>query len=204
MDSRDLVSFFIAAMGAAVFLIADASGQQSGAPYSHPGRVLDITTEDPVSASIKAWPRSEQTGSDGDCVMYGDAPLDSQLSDSASGSFELAIEPAQRTYTVAYCASGYHTRVDRDLPNATDGAPVMPTPARLWPVATPTSGSTEYANEVIRRAVIALNELAYLRSLNSEQFQITMSDYIAVVAETDKEKADVLSGLSVLTSAWGQ
>lgn len=204
MDRSHLASYFVVAVATVLYLRGDAIGQQSGGPLAHPGRVLDILTDDPVSASVKAWPRSEQTGTDGDCVMYGDAPLDSKLSDGSSGGFELTIESAQRTYTVAYCASGYHTRVDRDLPNSTNGTPVSPTPARLWPVAEPTSGSTEYADEVIRRAVIALNELAYLRSLNDNQFQSTMSGYIALVAETDKAKADVLSGLTGLTSAWGQ
>lgn len=202
MGSSRMASFLVGAIGVAI-VFGSARGQQQGSPWMHPGRVLDSLTDNPVSASVKAWPMSEQTGEDGDCVLYGDAPLDSRTSDGGSGEFELAIESAQRTYTVAYCASGYHTRVDRDLPNAASGTPVLPTPARLWPVAAPTSGSTEYADEVLRRAVIALNELAYLRSLNADQFDTTMVGYVTVLAASNKERADVLSGLSNLTAAWG-
>ena len=162
------------------------------------------STSNPIGASVKAWPKSERTGTDGECALYGDAPLDSKLSDGGSGGFELAIEPAQRTYTVTYCASGYHTRIDRDLPNNTNGTPVLPTPARLWPVEAPTAGSTEFAEAVRNRAVIALNELAYLRSLNADQFDTTMVEYQNVLSDIDKDKADAWSGLSNLTAAWGQ
>lgn len=204
MGILNRASLAFVAMSSVLLTVDIAAGQQSGTSFTHPGRALDMKTSKPVKVSVKAWPKSEQTGEDGNCVMYGDAPLDATFSNAKGGQFTLKINSAKPTYTVVYCENEYHTRVDRDIPNSSDGTPVMPTPARLWPVAASTSASTEFNDAVVRRAVIALNELAYLQSINKEQFDSAIANYAEIVGKDSDRAAEALINLPNLAAAWAR
>lgn len=201
MFRRYLAALLLVALMAGGGLYEAAIAQQGG--LVHPGQALDKFNRDPVVGSVTAWPRFVRTGDDGGCATYGDVPLDTQFSD-ASGRFAVSIDAAQRTYTITYCANGYYQRTDRAIANAPNGAAVLPTPAALWPVAVQTSGSEAFDTAVRDQAVLALNELAYLRSLNPEQFGSAMSAYANILAETDGGKAETFQALSNLVEAWGR
>jgi hypothetical protein len=200
MDNRVLASVFFIAVALAIGVLEDASAQNSGT-LMHPGRVLDRFAKDPVVASVTAWANSERTDKDGSCDQFGEAPIDAKTSASKDGRFKLGIQSSYPTFTVVYCASGYHSRTDRFQSNTTNGTSLDPLPAELWPVQTQ---EAMYSNEVRRTAIVALNELAYLRSVNSDEFETVMGELIPVVAETSKAQADALSQFTNAVAAWGQ
>lgn len=193
------------------FGIASAA---SGQEYRHPGRVLSYENGTPVGASIKAWPQSRKTGSDGDCSRYGDSTLDSKTSSTEDGRFELRINEAKRTYTVTYCTADYVPRDDLDLPNDRNGEPVIPTPVYLWP-RTPqfpqvsphlsSTPSTPSITESVKRRIIhALNELSYLRKVSPENFSIAFDELHTVVSETSKNHAELILTLRRVVQDWNQ
>lgn len=202
MLGRNLSNFLVITLGAGALMLGEAIGEADS--QRHPGRTLEQGTDQPVVAAIKAWPRSDQTGSDGDCPMYGDAPLDSRIS-QGDGNFELSIASGQRTYTVVYCASGYYTRVDRDLPNDTDGEAVIPLPVHIRSVASMQSGSAvDFDKQVVRLAVFTLNELSYLRGIDSERFDAALRQYSEVLEGTDSKGAQILGALSNVAADWAK
>ncbi len=154
-------------------------------------------------ASVKAWPNSEPTGSEGDCGLYGEKPLASVISD-AGGAFELALDADQKTYTAVYCANGYTTYVARDLPNLTDGDATIPIPVFLRAKASQQTGAADFPGDVIRTALGALNELAYLRSVDSERYNSAINDYASLIKETDGNRAELFLALANVTASWGK
>jgi len=201
MLGRNLSNCFVVGLGAGALMLGEAVGESGG--NNHPGQTLEQASGQPVVASVKAWPRSDQTGSDGDCPMYGDAPLDSRTSEN-DGAFELSIESGQPTYTVVYCANGYYTRIDRDLPNASDGEPIIPRPVYLKSVASMQTGEAlaQFDVQVVRLSLYALNELAYLRSVNPERFDSAISQYAEVLGEPDSKGAVIFRSLSGSAAEW--
>ncbi len=182
--------------------IAFAAERQYGG--KHPGRVLDNQTRSPLSVSIKAWPLSKRSGKDGDCSLYGDAPIDSRTSNAGDGRFELYIDKKHGTYTVTYCASGYWPRDDRDLPNEADGINVVPTPVFMYPKESHTSDSASYRNSIRRRAIASLNNLGYLQKGDSEQFGKVMEELASDVASGSEERAKLIQQFSKLIQAWAE
>ena len=165
--------------------------------------MLERASGNPIVASVKAWPNSEPTGSDGDCGLYGVKPLASAVSD-AGGTFELQIDADQKTYTVVYCANGYTTYVGRDLPNLGDGEPTMPIPVFLRLKASQQTGAADFEGDVVRTALSALNELAYLRSIDSERYDSAISDYASLIKGTDGNRAELFLSLANATASWGK
>jgi hypothetical protein len=141
-----------------------------------------------------------RTGTSGDCPLFGKAPLASTNS-SGDGRFSLAIDKEKRTYTVTYCVNGYVPRADRDLPNTANGTPVIPNPARLWPVTVkPTEAAFHEAIE--RRVLASMNDLAYLHSVSPEQFGRGMSDLARTLKLSSDNDAAVVDNLSRLVQSW--
>ena len=165
--------------------------------FFHPGRVIERGTDAPVSADVKAWAAARRTGESGDCPEFGDAPVDARTSDPASGDFSVTVPSEVRTYTVVYCANGYHRKVDRHLPND-KGSPVFPFPARLRKQ----SESPELDADTVRLALFALNELAYLYEVNPESFMNSLNEYRSLVSERDGTAGEVLGALPILIAQW--
>lgn len=134
-----------------------------------PGRVIEFRSNGPLAVAVKAWPESGQTGSEGNCPLFGKSPYDSTESSPKDGSFTLKIDPKVNTYTVTYCANGYYPRADRDL-RATNPY-VTPRPVRLYP-----QDAGLDAGVVRMEVVAALNNLAYLRSVDSNAFDAAIKD----------------------------
>lgn len=171
---------------------------EAWADHLHPGRVIERGSNAPVSADVKAWAKARQSGDTDNCPEFGEAPVDARTSNPADGKFELKVPTTVRTYTVVYCANGYHRKVDRHLPNDEDGSPVVPLPARLRKQS---DGAASEA-DAVRLAVFALNELAYLYEVNPDAFFAALKKYSAVISEQDGQAAEVMSTLPDLVVQW--
>ncbi len=158
----------------AIVLVVSGCAAIASAPQSqpHPGRVVEYGPNGrPLSVMIKAWPESTQTGQEGKCPLYGKSPLDSTQSSSSDGSFTLKVDPMVNTYTVTYCASGYYPRADKDLRAST--LYVTPRPVRMYPSNTEAGLD---ADLIRTETISALNNLAYLRSIDSKKFDNAIKD----------------------------
>jgi hypothetical protein len=133
----------------------------------HPGRIVEMGANRPLHVDVKAWPESSQTGKEGECPLYGRAPLDSTSSDPKDGRFLLQVDATKRTYTTTYCASGFYPRTDRDIPNRGDGSPVIPNPVEML---SRTSDRRAYESSVRSKTTALLNDLVYLESINPGAF----------------------------------
>ncbi|SDA97000.1 hypothetical protein [Mesorhizobium qingshengii] len=193
MAGRLLPSLGLVALGAGLGMSFGAFGESTN--FSHLGQVIEYQTGRPVEAAIKAWPQSVRTGRDGDCSLYGDTPLDSRRSDG-DGHFQLEISSESHTYTVTYCASGFVPRDDRDLPNDRQGE-VLPTPARLWPIKMSEGDAVAFNQAVASRLVFSLNEIAYLRKVDTKAFQ----QIVDQIAERSPD-GDTIQALSSLAGLW--
>lgn len=198
MDRRLCSVAYVIATG---LIFGAGSSSVFAAENEHPGRVIDRIEKRGMASSIKAWRLPRRTGGDRSCPDYGDAPLDSRVSDTATGSFAVKIDTDNRTYTLVYCANGYHTKVDRNLPNDADGSPVVPFPVRLRRQSDPSATSD---NEVLRYTLRTLNELSYMRSINQEAFDKILDEYANTLGETDDRSAEVLRSLINLINTWSQ
>jgi hypothetical protein len=119
-----------------------------------------------LAVAVKAWPESRETSREGDCPLFGDRPLDSIQSNGRDGRFQLKVDAKKNpTYTITYCAANYYPRADRDLPSRSRD--VIPNPVRMHPL---TQGRKLDEDVVTRETLSALNNLAYLRSINPDQF----------------------------------
>jgi hypothetical protein len=192
--------YLFAATALILFGTVYSSLAQTASDVNHPGRVVDFSNNHNISVTIKAWTNSKPTGKEGKCSIFGDPPIDSKTSDGTSGKFSLAIPKTKKTYTVTYCSSQYFPRYDRDLPNEPDGVAIMPMPVRLWPTAAEKK-SPLFASAVRRRAIIALNDLAYLRSLDPEQFKLVISNLASQIASASNSRAKVLQSFADLVNS---
>lgn len=163
----------------------------------HPGRVIERGSSAPVSSDVKAWEPQQRTDQSS-CPEYGSSPVDTQISDGSTGEFGLKIPTDVRSYHVVYCANGYHNRVDRHIPNDSDGSPVIPIPAQLRAQ----SETAAVDGDTVRLAVFALNELAYLFEVNPEGFKAALSEYSGVVGARDSGAGEVLGSLPDLIAQW--
>jgi hypothetical protein len=94
--------------------------------------------------------------------------------------------------------------VDRDIPNAGDQVPVVPTPVRIWSVEASSKTTDAYTADVVRTIVFALNQLAYLRSVNPDAYQSAVSGYVELLSGGDSAKAEAVNQLASLAGTWGQ
>ncbi|MDX6444434.1 MAG: hypothetical protein QOH71_1508 [Blastocatellia bacterium] len=166
MDRKSIV--VVCAFALTLLLTAFETVAVAPQAQPRPGRVVEYGSNGPLAVGIKAWPESSQTGTEGNCPLYGKAPLDSTESSSKDGSFTLKIDPKLNTYTVTYCANGYYPRADRDL--RASNPFVAPRPVRLY-----SQGPLD-ATLVRMEVVNALNNLAYLRSIDSSAFDSALKD----------------------------
>lgn len=194
MARRLLPSLGLVALGLGLGTAFSAFGESTA--FNHVGQVIEYQTGRPVEASVKAWPQSTRTGRDGDCSLYGDAPLDSRTS-ADDGQFQLSISNENHTYTVTYCAPGFVPRDDRDLPND-EGARVLPNPATLWPIKMSDADVVAFNQAVKRRLISSMNEIAYLRNVNIDAFQQAVSQ----VAETSPDRGSTIRTLAELGAGW--
>jgi hypothetical protein len=200
MGYRVCITVALVALGFALGTVWSAFGQPSSrAGYEHPGKAVNIISYTPIYAEVKAWPQSVRSGNAGDCPLYGNTPIDSTMS-TPGGDFALAIPPSNRTYTVTYCASGYQPRADRDLPNRQNRSPVIPMPAGLYPL---NNQNNDALGDVIeRQAVGAVNNLAYLRSVNADRFNVVMSRLAEDVGTDSQSRAAAIRALASLVAEW--
>ena len=169
---------------------------------TRPGRAVENESFRGLSVSVKAWPNSKSTGKDGNCPLYGDAPLDSATSGN-DGNFKLSIAKDKKTYTVVYCQSQYVPRVDRDLPNSNkDGTAVIPIPAVLFPTENKADTALQIDEAVKRRIVASFNDLAYLRTVNPEIFEKAVSDLSRDIATSSGTRAGLVNNFARAVQAW--
>ena len=175
-----------------------------GQSLTRPGKAVEFENSKPLSVSVKAWPNSKSSGKDGNCPLYGDAPLDSATSNPNDGRFKLSITKIKKTYTVVYCQTGYVPRVDRDVPNTgKDGASVIPTPAFLFPADNKTAVAGALIDEAVKRHVVTFfNDLSYLRSVNPDIFEKAVSDLSSDVATSSETRAKIISSFARSVQAW--
>ncbi|WP_343717379.1 hypothetical protein [Inquilinus sp.] len=198
MVVRYVAPVLIISLAGALSLLGSAHGQQEG-PKRHDGRIIDYRQSTPVIATVKAWRNSDPTNDRDTCPPYGDAPLAAGTS-MGDGTFTFVIDASTPTYTMVYCADGYYPRADRDLPNGPDGTPIIPVPARLWPIDENPAKSAIYPDAVRARLLVSLNELAYLRSLNAEAFNSVVLTYSK---EVGGGGAEAVQALASATARWG-
>jgi hypothetical protein len=96
--------------------------------------------------------------------------------------------------------NGYHPRADRDLPNRKGGF-VIPTPAELYPVAA-AQNADFVDDDIARKAMAAMNNLAYLYSINPERFGIAMNALASDVTSTSDNRAALIRTLAGIVAAW--
>lgn len=172
----------------------------------HPGIVIERDTHRPLAAQTVASDHDKETGRSGNCPEYGNT-VDADESDADSGEFLIGIPDTLSLYTMVYCANGYHSRVDRRIKNDEDGAPVIPTPVSLNRVAG-TDAEINEQREWIERftaavTAYALNELAYLHSIDAAAFNDGMSRYQEELAARGQGRAaEALGGLLWAVIEW--
>jgi hypothetical protein len=201
MDRRvGLFGLAVTVAGIALGL-AHAAGQSSSARLVHPGEVTDRASGAPLWATVIAWPAGTRTAPDGHCETADAPPLAATETDPASGTFSVAIPEEQRLYAVVACANGYFPARQLFLPNDTDGFPVLPKPIGLWPVDV-SAATAQYRTEVIAAATTAANELAYLRSVDPEQFDAALGVLAEAIAPGDEFSAKALQSLGFVAGNW--
>jgi hypothetical protein len=135
---------------------------------SHPGRVIDSRTQQPISADITAYTVQGQTGDSGGCPMYGVA-LDAKQADSHTGDFTLKITDDQQAFRTTFCRTEYYPRTEVE-DNSKGGSLVQPYPTEIFP----RSGSPEDFTASIHRTVKrVLSDLRYLQGLRPKEFSQT-------------------------------
>jgi hypothetical protein len=152
------------AISVGVMLVGFALGAQQPQARPHSGYVEDVSTGRPMVVDIKAWPASREAAKQGNCPIFGEFPLDSVRS-GEDGIFQLKVDSVRPTYTVTYCVADYYPRVDRDIPN--ESPAVIPKPVFVYPRR---ASQNAYGSFVRREIVGALNNLAYLQSINPKAF----------------------------------
>jgi hypothetical protein len=173
-----------------------ASGQQT---LKHPGRVVEIGANKPLSVDVRAWPESKQTGKEGDCPLYGKAPLYSTQSTSNDGRFVLNVSGTNPTYTTTYCASEYFPRADRDVPNKGDGSPVMPFPVEMYPRKL---DQKSYEQAVRSKTTALLNDLVYLQSINPEGFDSVVKTLASDIGRGAPQREKLITNVRDLILDW--
>lgn len=180
-----------------------ALGQQA---LQHPGQVLlvDKSGNKPIELDIKAWPESKETGKQADCPVFGNAPLDATRSESAAGRFQLKVDAKHRTYTTTYCANGIFPRADPDIVNVRNGSPVVPTPVEVYARAGDRATYQAALEQKLTRFIGVLNDLAYYRSINADQFNETIKQLSSTLADRDPNRAKLLGDFSSFVQQWKQ
>lgn len=179
---------FVALASSTVVIGAFVTTATAPQRQDYPGQVLEARTNRPLAVSVKAWPSVPKTADEGGCPTFGSAPLDSTDSNGKDGQYTLRIDPRNSLYNTTYCANGYYPQRNKDLSSA--DPKVMPVPVEMAPRKPNNQLDSEY---VRMKTVSALNSLAYLRSINPEQFDNLVRDIpranglAAVVRDWDKD-----------------
>jgi len=112
-------------------VLLSLTGSAEQKRHSHPGTIVDAVTGNGIEANASAYGSQKQVG-DGGCPKYEDW-LDSQRSESGTGSFAFYIDSNRSSYLAAYCQGGYIARVVTSNDNKRDGTRVQPDPVSLYP-----------------------------------------------------------------------
>ena len=162
--------------GALLGVTQGTTAQQS---LQHPGQVLlvDKAGNRPIELDIKAWPESKETGKQGDCPLFGKAPLDATRSEGKEGHFRLKVDARNRTYTTTYCGSGIFPRADPDIVNVRDGTTVVPMPVEVYARDYDRAAYQAALEQKIVRLIGLLNDLSYYQRVNADGFEGTMKQY---------------------------
>lgn len=166
---------------------------------SHPGRVVKMGANTPLSVDVKAWPESRQSGEVAGCPLYGETPLDSTRSNESDGQFVLKIEASRPTYTTTYCASEYFPRVERDAPNSEDGSSINPDPVELYSRGT---NRADYESIVRNKTTAFLSDLAYLQNVDPKGFDQALKALSDDASRDADFRRNVISGLRELVLEW--
>ena len=177
----------------------------ASAQNTHPGQVLQAADRSPLTARATAWQSHRQSGMSGDCPEYGNS-IDSTISSSENGRFEVKVAENFRTYTMVYCANNYYSRVDRLIANRNDGSSVVPSPALVVKRDQSKKGEETQAawiaTRTTRSVVYFLNELAYLRSINEAAFDSAFDQYLTLLNSTDDRAAVLVNNLRQGVITW--
>jgi hypothetical protein len=135
--------------------------------------------------------------------MYDDdSPLDRTQSAASDGTFMLRVPGELRTFTVTYCDPRFYPRSDVALRNHPDRSPVVPNPVRLLPRDIRNDGA---AYEAIARSatLVALNNLAYIASVDPGRFEKSISELVVGTEDADRRQ-EILQQLVVLVQRWAE
>lgn len=179
-------------------IVALSSAVKASAQNWHPGSVVDRESNASIDAEVSAWsPTTGQVTEATPCPMLEGDLVDSTISNQDDGKFEVKIPSDQSLYSVVYCRNDYQPAIMKHLRNGPPGSPTSPLPMRLQMVSSDTA-----AIDATNLAIFALNQLAYLRSVNPEGFDSAMNEYAGQIAEIDGAASEAFFGLSSVVSNW--
>jgi hypothetical protein len=161
--------------------------------YSHLGQVVDGRSGAPLQAEVSAWAQAIETNPGRTpCPMFGEKPLQSVTS-SKDGTFKLSIPHSEPNFTDTYCVSDFVPRVDTKLENTAQALRIRPQPIGLY--------KRGFRGEDYQAAVVGnLNDLAYLKKVNPEEFQRVL-DVIVKQSPMNKLLYEIPSILDMWTKA---
>lgn len=192
----------VALVGVGIAIGATSNGLSEAASkvLSHTGRAIDHQYQKPLEATVTAWAEEDRKGMNGGCPTYT-TKLDQTTSSPSSGLFKIGVEQGKRAYTLVYCVNGFVPRIDYE-PNHKDETPVVPTPAQLWQAKMESASVESFDNDVERIAVGALNNLAYLMSVNEGLFKETMDRLASDFSESSQTRAGTIRSFRTLVATW--
>jgi len=158
--------------------------------------VVDRTSNAGIEAEVSAWsPATKWVKDANPCPLLDGELVDS--TQSTGGEFQVGIPSDRSLYSVVYCSNDYHPAIMIHLRNGPSGSPTSPRPMRLQGIS-----NDVVAIDATDLAIFALNQLAYLRSIDPESFDSAMGDYAELIAEIDGTSAEAFSSLSAVVASW--
>lgn len=200
MAHRLLWNVAFLSVGIAIGATSNGFGEAASKILSHVGRVIDHQTRIPLGASVTAWAEPDRKGMNGSCPTYA-TKLDQTDSSPGSGFFKIGIVQSSRTYTLVYCLNGFVPRIDYEA-NHKDGEPVDPMPAQLWQAKIQSAAADGFGDDVAHTALAALNNLAYLMTVDEGQFRESMDRLASDFSASSQTRAGTIRSLRTLAANW--
>lgn len=200
MAHRLLRNVAFLGVGIAIGATSNGFGEAASRVLSHPGKVVEHQTRKPLGASVTAWAEPDRKGMNGSCPTYT-TKLDQTDSSPGSGMFKIGIEQSHRTYTLVYCLNGFVPRIDYEASHK-DGEPVDPMPAQLWQEKIQSAAAGGFGDDVAHTALAALNNLAYLMTVDEGQFREAMDRLASDFSQSSQTRARTISNLRTLAANW--
>ncbi|MBY6154015.1 hypothetical protein KUV47_12390 [Vannielia litorea] len=177
--------------------LACITGVPACAQNVHPGTVIDRASGSPISIEITAWSSNTGNISNANSCQLDGKILDSTTSDPADGEFVSSVPTAEALYSLVYCGNGYHPAVMKHLRNTASGDPTIPRPMRMQPI--PDGIDTAEATDI---AIFALNQLAYLRSIDSGAFDGALKEHFDQISDVDGSAGEAFFNLIAALQNW--